>query len=50
MKITLTKTSGVPHQDAIALLTEDHKAVKKILKNSKNSSNMTEAIKRNPNW
>ena len=32
MKTTSTKTPGVPHQDAIALLTEDHKAVKKIFK------------------
>ena len=32
MKITSTKTPGISQQDAITLLTEDHKAVKKIFK------------------
>lgn len=32
MKTASTKTPGSSHQDAIALLTEDHKAVKKIFK------------------
>ena len=32
MKTTLTKTPDISHQDAITLLTEDHKAVKKIFK------------------